>query len=365
MSCVRTKLVYIIPTLGTGGAEKIVLELANNIDNNLFDVSIISFYNQNPGMHTYDYLANENFKIYFVNKKTGLDFKLFGKLKKTLISINPDIIHAHLDTLLYLIPSFNKKQKKFFTIHNVPDKEAQGLQMMIRKYCFKFKQVVPIAISNQIEELTRKYYKLKNKTIPIIYNGIQLSGKTKIIKENNKKFIIINVSSFKPAKDHITLLKVYNEFHKKHKNSELWLLGDGSLKGEILDYIDKNNIVGVTLFGNVPNVYDYLLKADIFLLTSIYEGLPLCLLEALSVGLPIVSTNVGGIPDIIKNDYNGLLVDSGDIDKMLDKCELLFNNTELQKQLSINAINSSKLYDIRLCAKKHEELYLDKTDKNM
>lgn len=361
----KIELMYVIPTLSTGGAEKLVVELTNNINLEIFNITLVSLYNQQDHMHTYDYLMNKNIKMYFLNKKIGLDFKIFSRLKKIVKIVNPDIIHAHLDTLLYLIPSFNKRQKKFFTIHNVPDKEAQGLQMVIRKYCFKFKQVVPIAISNQIEELTRKYYKLKNKKIPTIYNGIYLSDKTKIIKENNKKFIIINVSSFKPAKDHITLLKVYNEFHKKHKNSELWLLGDGSLKGEILDYIDKNDIVGVNLFGNVSNVYDYLLKADMFLLTSIYEGLPLCLLEALSVGLPIVSTNVGGIPDIIKNDYNGLLVDSGDIDKMLDKCELLFNNIELQKQLSINAINSSKLYDIRLCAKKHEELYLDKTDKNM
>lgn len=362
---IKKKIVYVIPTLGTGGAEKLVLELANNISASLFDISIISFYNQSKDMHIYDYLINKDIKIYFLDKNTGLDFSLFFKIKKLIKKLNPDIIHAHLGTLLYLIPSFNKRQKKYFTIHNTPKEEAKGLQKLVRIFCFKYKKVVPIAISNQIAEMTQKYYKLKKKKIVTIYNGINLSEKHKNITQKEGNFVIINVSSFKPAKDHITLLNVYNEFHKKHTNSELWLLGDGALKEDILNYIKEKNISDVTLFGNVPNVYDYLLKADMFLLTSVFEGLPLCLLEAQSVGLPIVSTNVGGICDIIKDDYNGLLVNPKDVNTMVSKCELLIDNVELQKRLSINSIESSKQYSIKLCAEQHEKIYLDKGDDNL
>jgi len=360
----KKKIIYVIPTLGTGGAEKFVLELAHNINANLFDISIISFYNLKGSTHTYDYLINKNVKIYFLDKKLGLDFRLFFRLKKLIKKLKPDIIHAHLGSLIYLLPSFNKKQKKFFTIHNTPNKEAKGFQKLIRSYCFKHKKVVPIAISNQIAKMTEQYYKLKKENIVTIYNGIYLSEMHKDIiqSENDKKFIIINVSGFRPAKDHLTLLNVYNEFHKKYKNSELWLLGDGPLKEEIMTYIKGRSISGVVLFGNVSNVYDYLLKADMFLLTSVYEGLPLCLLEALSVGLPIVSTNVGGICDIIKDNYNGLLVAPKNVKQMVEKCELLAENVDLQKQLSINAINSSKQYSIKSCAKQHEQIYLDKGD---
>ena len=65
---IKKKIVYVIPTLGTGGAEKLVLELANNISASLFDISIISFYNQSKDMHIYDYLINKDIKIYFLDK---------------------------------------------------------------------------------------------------------------------------------------------------------------------------------------------------------------------------------------------------------------------------------------------------------
>ena len=190
---IKKKIVYVIPAFCTGGAEKFVLELSTNINHNLFDVYIISFYNQKEGMHTYDYLLSKDIKIYFLDKKIGLDIKLFSRLKQLIKKIKPDIIHAHLDSLLYLIPSFNKRQKKFFTIHSTPNMEARGLQKLVRKYCFKFKSVVPIAISNQIAEMTKKYYKLKSNNIATIFNGIYLSEKTKKINtQENGKFVIIN-----------------------------------------------------------------------------------------------------------------------------------------------------------------------------
>lgn len=362
MNLKKKKLVYIIPNLGTGGAEKLVLELSNHIDKTLFEVCIVVFYNQKEDTHNYDYLISKNIKIYFLNKKPGFDFSMFFKLTKLLKTLKPDIIHSHLDTLLYLIPSLTKKRKVFFTIHNTPSDEATGLQKFIRLYCFKCRNVVPIAISKTLALKTQKYYNL-HRNVPTIDNGISLSNEVKqVSKKENENFIFINVSSFKPAKDHITLLKAYKEFHKMHKNSELWLLGDGDLRTNIMEYIKNNSIEGVTLYGNVSNVYDYLLKADVFLLTSLYEGLPLCLLEALSVGLPIVSTNVGGICDIIENNYNGFLVNERDVKNIVHNCDMLFNDVNLQKYISINALKSSKKYDIELCAKKHEKLYLNEGD---
>lgn len=356
----RKVVALVIQSLSTGGAEKLVLELANNIDKTKFDVHVISYFSKMKTMHTYDDIINNDVQLHYLGKKRGIDLKLFKSLKKLIRQINPDIIHAHLNTLLYLIPAFTKKQKKFFTIHSIPSKEATGIQKIIRKFCFKYKEVIPIAISKKIAELTKKYYKI-NGDVCTIENGICLSDKTKEIKEkNNKKFVIINVSSFKPAKDHITLLDSFKEIHRKYQQSELWLLGDGYLKNEILSYIEKNNIIGVKLYGNVTNIYDYLIKSDMFLLTSIYEGHPLCLLEALSVGLPIVSTNVGGVSDIITNNYNGILVSPKNVREIVTKSETLLENTGLQKTISLNAINDSKKYDIKACAKKHERIYLGK-----
>lgn len=357
----KKTIMYVLPSFSTGGAEKLVIELANNIDPNKFNIHIVSYFNQTNEMHTYDTLINKNIKIHFLNKKVGLDLGLFFRLKRLIKKLRPDVIHAHLNTLFYLIPSFNSKQKKFFSIHSIPSEEAKGIHKVVRKYCFKFKNVTPIAISNKIAELTKEYYNISKDKIVVIDNGIKIEKiNTSILNKNTNTFTIINVSSFKPAKDHITLLDSFKKFHSLYPNSELWLLGDGALKSIIVDHIQKNKIEKIKFFGNVSNVNDFLKQADMFLLTSIWEGFPLCLLEALAVGLPIVSTNVGGICDIIQDGYNGFLVSPKNVDQIVLKCKLIYENKSIRDKMSDNAINSSKKFDIKLCAIKHETLYLEK-----
>jgi len=361
---VKKKLLYVVPSVATGGGEKVVLELANNADFEKFDVYVLNYYKQTENMHSFDNLINDKIKFIFLDKKKGLDFSLFKKVKKVIKEIDPDIIHAHLNVLLYLIPSFKKKQKKFFTIHNIPNKEATGLQKLLRSYCFKFKGVVPVALSKSIGELIREYYHY-DKEIPVVNNGISLTKATSSMDELKKdNFIILNAGNFKVAKDHFTLIEAFNKFQKMHDNARLWLLGDGvlgdfTIRKEIEKKIQEYNLNDkVILFGNVSNVNDYLKSADIFVLSSIYEGFPLCLLEALSEGLPIVSTDVGGISDIVVDGENGFLVKPKDSDAIVEKCDLLYNNKELREEISKNALKSSYKFDIKNCAKQYEELYL-------
>ena len=117
--------------------------------------------------------------------------------------------------------------------------------------------------------------------------------------------------------------------------------------------IEKN----VVFTGNVSNVEDYLAKADIFVMTSDYEGLPLSAIEAMAAGLPIISTRAGGVVNLIQDQVNGILVDIGDEKEITEAILDLCQNFDKRKQLGDQAKYSVKKYSVENMVHQYEELY--------
>ena len=139
--------------------------------------------------------------------------------------------------------------------------------------------------------------------------------------------------------------------------------GDGPLREELQKQVEDLGISDkVYLAGEVSDVRSYLLKADIFASSSLYEGLPLSMLEAMAAGLPIVANNVGGIPDIIKDGYNGYLIPLGEKEKYIEALDEIISNEEHRKVLADNARALSAEYDESKTVEGYEQLY--QTEKN-
>ncbi len=164
---------------------------------------------------------------------------------------------------------------------------------------------------------------------------------TEIFKPNSceynsgdEKRQLIHVSNFRPIKRVSDLVTAFAQIADKVPNVELLLLGDGPTRPEVDRLIRKfelNNRVNCPGFKR--DVYQYLRCADVFALSSELEGAPLSLLEAMSCGLPVVVTDVGGIPEIIKDGENGLLVPFGDIDALAEKLYAVLTDTSLAGEL--------------------------------
>ena len=114
----------------------------------------------------------------------------------------------------------------------------------------------------------------------------------------------------------------------------------------------------VKITGIVPDVENYLSDADIYVASSIFEGLPLSMLEAMSAGLPIVSTNVGGVHDIVENEKNGILIDFGDKLGYVNAMNKLILDSNYRRCLSQKSKENSLKYDEKLCVKGYERLYV-------
>lgn len=349
----------IIPSFRMGGAEVMCKMLSLELFNLGHEIIVVSLYSCET--HLTEELQNRGIKIYFLNKKTGLDLKVVKELKKIFKQEKPDVIHSHINAGIYaMVASLNCKIKhKIHTIHNLANKDQSGISKLITKFFVKHKNYTLVALSDLIQISISNYYNLNKESIPIVLNGINLDNC--IVKQNYKKddcFKILHIGRFMEQKNHIGLLESFKIFHAKHKDSELFLIGDGEKKQEIENYICENGLnSSIKLLGLQDNVYGFLNKADIFTLPSNYEGIPMTLIEAMGTGLPIVATNVGGVADMLTNDLNALLVNVN-VEEISNAFEKYYLNEELRAEHGKNALKRSVNFSSKQMAEKYLQIYL-------
>lgn len=351
------KIVQIMPDFGVAGAEIMCENLTYELDKLGNEVIIISLYD----MHSSITKRIENFgiKIIYLGKKNGLDLSMFKKIKKIISIINPDVIHMHRYVMLYMMPVLlKKKYKSFHTVHNLAKKESNKLHRIINKFGYKYLSVVPVALTKKIQLSIMDEYALSEKRVPVVFNGINLekciSKKTYNIKDVP---VIIHIGRFLEQKNHIRLLYAFSKILDTAPNCILKLVGDGADKEKIIETVkilklDSN----VQFVGVVDDVYSLLHDADIFVLSSDYEGMPMTIIEAMGTALPIISTDVGGIPDMILNMNNGLLTDCSS-ESLANAMKLLIENSTLRERLGKNAFIYSRKFSSASMANNYERLY--------
>ena len=355
----KLKIVHIIQCMAIGGAEKMVLDLA--IQSNLkHNVTIVCLYPS--GNYPYEKIAKDsNIKMIFLNKNVGLDLNSFKELWHVLSTLQPDVVHTHLHSAIYALPwlAFNRKNARIHTVHSIATMEIGKSHRIIQGLAYKFLGVVPVAISPIIQRGIIKEYNLKQKKVPVIYNGIDVAKfPPKIQGKNNDNFTIINVASFSKWKNQILLLDAFHIALKERQDLRLIFVGDGEENGNVQAQASEYKIQDkIEFIGITPNVNEYLNRSDVFVLSSTFEGFPLSIIEAMSVGLPIISTDVGGVPDIVKNGVNGFLVPSNDVIELSNSILKMANDNNMRGEMSEINIKKSKEFDISIVAEKYIELY--------
>ena len=196
-----------------------------------------------------------------------------------------------------------------------------------------------IVNSIEFKKIIKKNY---NINAECVYNPlnkeeiIKLSKKKMLLNFFDKKYLnIINVGRLEHQKDHLTLLKAINEIKNKIK-IKLLIIGNGSMQNKLDNFIETNNLENsVKILNNTSNPFPYVIKSDLFILSSIFEGLPNVILEALTLNKFVISTDCStGPSEILLNGKGGILVRTKDY-KSLAKKILYYNDNKkgLQKKL--------------------------------
>ena len=216
-----------------------------------------------------------------------------------------------------------------------------GLKMrMIRNFLYRF----PVGILSQTESNVKSLPAYLQKKCSVIYNPMNMDssyiGKAlKTPKEN----AIVAVGRLIKVKNHEMLVRVYKRLLESHPEYDLIIYGLGENENNLKTYIESLGLKDrVKLPGNLPDVWDRISSAKVYVHSSDYEGMPNALLEAMCLGLPCVSTRVNGAVDVIRDGENGLLVDVKDEESLYYAIVRLLKDQEFSNKLGREA---TKLYE--------------------
>lgn len=358
------KIIQLIYTLCSGGAEKFVVDLSNQLTNIGHEVTICMLLDDTIEQNIFNgQFINPKVRIHSMRFSAGFSLRKCHLVHAHIKQMAPDVVHCHLNVIpyIYKLALTNRKIKFFHTLHNIAEKASgAGVQYFLNRFFYKYSLIKPVCISRLCMESYRKHYKLD---APYVDNGRTMIGKSPMFDKTNAEIdaykstkdtkVFIHVARFNEQKNQRLLIDAFNQLAKSKLNFILLVIGNGydcmdgrKLQSEACDKI--------RFLGEKNNVNDYLLCSDAFCLTSRFEGLPISLIEALSCGVTPICTPVGGIPDVITDGYNGYLADGQSVEEYVDAVNK-FVNQPIQRQLLIDYYQSK--YSMEGCALSYVKLY--------
>lgn len=353
------KILQVIPYFCFGGAETMCENLCYALRAQGHQVAVVSLYGERTPISRR--MEEKGIRIRYLDKKLGLDLSMVPKLVRIMKTEKPDVVHTHLDVIKYAVAAARLAgvPKCVHTVHNVAQKEAEGrIQKAINGFYFRRGWSVPVALSPEVQTSIVSFYGLKREQVPVAYNGVDLRRcLPKEDYQTGENFRILHIGRFNEQKNHELLLRVFQKLARKQPNLRLDLIGDGELRQEMEGKAEDLGIQErVSFLGSQSDVYPYLHDADLFLLPSKYEGMPMTLIEAMGTGLPIVATAVGGVPDMLETGVDGFVVPCEE-EKILEACEGLIRDEELRERFGRAARVNADRFSAQTMGKRYLEIY--------
>ena len=326
------KILQLIDTLHPGGAEQMAVNYANALHRLHVD-SIICVTREEGSLRK---KLIEGVTYYFLQKKNTFDFKALLGLKKIIETENISIVHVHGASWFFAVIC-KLTGSKFKLIWHDHYGQSEFLYKRDKKLLRFFSPYFDgiIAVNNDLKNWALKNLKCTNVIFLKNFIAPVKISETPVLKiKGNSKYNLICVANLRPQKDHITLLKMFREL-KSNFDIALHLIGknfNNSYGRELIAAFQKEE--NLYYYGEQEDIQEFLNQADIAILSSRSEGLPLALLEYGAAGLPVVCAKVGQCAEVL-ND-NGILVAAGNEKEMTMAVSNYIRESELMNRNSIS-----------------------------
>jgi sugar transferase (PEP-CTERM/EpsH1 system associated) len=326
------KVVHLVYSFGIGGLERVIVNLINSSVDRDVEHYVVTLVDD----HAFSSHLGSNATMHCLDKNEGKDLLCNVRLYRLLKKLKADVVHTY----------------NFGTIEYHPIAWLAGVPVRVHaehgressykkidnpaKYEFFRKLMIPflsyfVVVSQDLEKWGRERLGLNDK-LKLIFNGISLKEferKAASIKENSddgtendRPFKFVSVGRLVDVKNHALLIDAFDQARQQSeqfKSTQLSIVGDGPNRAALQTQINTRNLSAhVSLLGNSNNVPAILNQADVFVLSSRYEAMPMTALEAMACKLPVIAPDVGGVSFILKNKANGLLVEANSTQKMAE-----------------------------------------------
>ena len=340
------KIALFIGSLQKGGSERVMVNLAEYFHQKQYEVLLVTQYKREPEYS----ISPEIKRVYSEPDESRLqggrihNFCVrFSTLRNIWKTYKPDVILSFLgkNNLMAIATSRFLPTRVVVSVRGEPTMEYEGkIMQFLAKRVFGFADGVAL----QTEAVKQFFPKRVQKKAKILFNPLNpnfLDKRDKGERENK----IVAVGRLDENKNHTMLIRAFEQIAPEFPEIQLEIYGEGSSREQLEQFIRERKLEDkVKLMGSVTDVAERIAKAKVFALTSNTEGMPNSLMEAMALGLPVVSTDCpcGGPAMLIKQGENGLLVPVGDSDALADAFRKILSDQKFAFKLGKNAYEITK-----------------------
>ena len=364
----KIKVLHIVPMLSPGGAERVAVHIVRGLNPQRYEALVVSFSGR-LGCDLDRMLEEAGIEVRYLGKRPGFDYRVYHRVNAVLRDYRPHVVHTHLQVLRYaLLPCmFSLNDASLVhTVHNLAEREVEPRGRLVQRFAFKH-GVVPIAVALEVARSVERLYGIQpcrviSNCIPTdCYAHPRTPRGVWRAKEGfaSEDILFVCVARFVPQKNHALLLKAFVEGPACNPHAHLVLVGEGAMREQLeqqaknLGLADQVHFLGVR--SDIPEVLGAM---DVFVLSSDYEGSPLSVIEAMASGLPIVSTAVGGVPDLFDSGREGFIVQPRDVQGLSEPMVFLLGNREARQSMGMAGARRARgKFDVSTMVQAYERLY--------
>ena len=348
------KILFHIDTLVGGGAEKVLCNLVNHMDQSKFDITVQTIFPDDPtkylldGIHfKYIYPSRNKFyqMVYRVEAALGLVYPLHMKDDYDI-----EVAYLEFGPTKVIATSTNKKAKKIAWVHCDFDIAIKDKEAFIKKAASQYKKFDKIAcVSEKCKDSFVSMFG-NDPEVVVIHNVIDdkeilEKADQPLIGVEKKRLTLCTVGRLSAPKNYFRLLKTAYKLHVDGFDFDLWFVGDGEQRDLIEEFIREHDMGAyVTLFGFQKNPYPYMKAADLLVCSSDYEGFSTFIAEGLILGKPIITTDCSGMRELLGDSEYGVIVPNKDEAFYNGVRMMLSMNKEELKEYADKSFERGKLF---------------------
>ncbi len=377
----KIKVLHIITRLDKGGSAENTLLTVSRLDKERFDVTLISGNTNDSDKEITNFIIQKKINYILIPelvREVNLfkDIKAFFRIRHFIKEEEFDIVHTHSSKAGILGRWAAKLTGVKIIVHTPHGHIFYGYFGWFKTKLFVLLEKLTSSITDRIITLTQKgkeehlSYRIAkpNKFLPV-YSGIEIEKFTDVgvdkIKEKEKLNVpfdapvIGTVSRLETIKGNKYFIYSLPEIVKTFPTLKVLIIGDGSEKEELEDYVKKQNLLeNVVFMGQCKDIIKLLSIFDIFVLPSLNEGMGRCLLETQAIGVPVVATRVGGIPEVVRDGVTGILVSARNPEELAEATINLLKDKSLRETMSEEAKKwVGRRFSVEAMVEKISDLY--------